>query len=607
MEKKHQLNFGYFLLALWGVLLFQTYFGPASRQADISYSQFEEYLESGRISRIAIDEQYIRGEFNQPVEGKTTFITPRLDPQLADKLAGYDVEFTAVITDPFLSNLISWVAPAAIFIGMWLFVFRKFAEKQGMGGMMNIGKTSTRVLVEKNTDVTFDDVAGVDEAKEELLEVVNFLQEPERYSRLGAHIPKGVLLVGPPGTGKTLLARAVAGQAGVPFYSISGSEFIEMFVGVGAARVRDLFNQAKEHAPAIIFIDELDALGRARGLANLSGGHDEREQTLNQLLAEMDGFSPSSGVIILAATNRPEILDPALLRAGRFDRQVLVDKPDKYGRIQILTVHAKKIIKDASVDLTAIASLTTGFSGADLANLVNEAALLATRRNASMVSIDDFTQAIERIIAGLEKKNRLINEHEKSVVAHHEAGHALVGMSLNPEQPIHKISIIPRGVGTLGYTIQRPTEDRFLISTRELSDKLAVLLAGRAAEKLIFNEVTTGAADDLAKATDIAHAMVTRYGMSEEVGLMALEEKQSLYLEGEQIQPQNNYGEDVAQQVSVAVRRLLDNSFTVAENLLKVNEPLLRELAAQLIREETLSETMLETFRKRLQLPVTGT
>jgi cell division protease FtsH len=605
MEKKHQLNFGYFLLALWGVLLFQNYFGPASRQADISYSQFEQYLEDQRIRRIAIDEQYIRGEFTQPIDGKTTFITPRLDPGLAERLSRHEVEFTAVISNTFLSNLISWLAPAAIFIAMWLFVFRRFAEKQGLGGMMNIGKTSSKVLVEKHTGVTFDDVAGVDEAKEELVEVVNFLKDPARYSRLGAHIPKGVLLVGPPGTGKTLLARAVAGQAGVPFYSISGSEFIEMFVGVGAARVRDLFNQAKEHAPAIIFIDELDALGRARGLANISGGHDEREQTLNQLLAEMDGFSPASGVIILAATNRPEILDPALLRAGRFDRQVLVDKPDKHGRIQILTVHVKNVIMDDSVDLPAVASLTTGFSGADLANLVNEAALLATRRNASKVGMDDFTRAIERIIAGLEKRNRLINEHEKSVVAHHEAGHAIVGMLLNPGDAIHKISIIPRGIGTLGYTIQRPTEDRFLISARELNNKLAVLLAGRAAEKLVFNEVTTGAADDLAKATDIAHAMVARYGMSEEVGLMALDEKRPMFLDTGQTTNQD-YGNEMAQQVSIAVRRLLDTAYGLAGLVLRENEQILQELAARLIKEETLNESILEGFRTKLVMPVAG-
>jgi cell division protease FtsH len=601
MEKKHQFNFAYTLIALWGILLFQYYFGPASRQADITYSQFETYLQEERISRIAVDDQYIRGEFKQPIDGKTTFITPRLDPALVTSLEKYEVEYTGVIRDTFLANLISWIAPAVIFIGLWMFVFRRYADKQGLGGMMNIGKTSTRVLVETKTGVSFDDVAGVDEAKAELVEVVNFLKEPAAYSKLGAHIPKGVLLVGPPGTGKTLLARAVAGQAGVPFYSISGSEFIELFVGVGAARVRDLFEQAKQHAPAIIFIDELDALGRARGVGNISGGHDEREQTLNQLLAEMDGFSPSSGVIILAATNRPEILDPALLRAGRFDRQVLVDRPDKVGREQILKVHIRKIHIDDSVDLQVIASLTTGFSGADLANLVNEAALLATRRKAEKVTGADFTNAIERIITGLEKKNRLINPHEKSVVAHHESGHALTGMLLNPDQAIHKVSIIPRGVGTLGYTIQRPTEDRFLVSRDELSNRIVVLLGGRAAEALVFGDITTGAADDLARATDIAHAMVTRYGMSDEIGLLSLEEKQPMFLNGNDRDRTTDYGQEVAHQVSTAVKRLLDEAFNRSLLILKTNRGLLEEMAASLLQQETLDESQLNEFRKRIK------
>ena len=600
MEKKHQFNFAYTLIALWGILLFQYYFGPATRQADISYSQFETYLQEDRINRIAVDDRYIRGEFRQPIDGKTTFITPRLDPALVATLEDYDVEYTGIIRDTFLANLISWIAPAIIFISLWMFVFRRYADKQGLGGMMNIGKTSTRVLVETNTGVSFDDVAGVDEAKTELVEVVNFLKQPADYSKLGAHIPKGVLLVGPPGTGKTLLARAVAGQAGVPFYSISGSEFIELFVGVGAARVRDLFEQAKKHAPAIIFIDELDALGRARGVGNISGGHDEREQTLNQLLAEMDGFSPSSGVIILAATNRPEILDPALLRAGRFDRQVLVDRPDKIGREQILQVHIRKIHTGKSVDLKVIASLTTGFTGADLANLVNEAALLATRRKADKVEAADFTNAIERIITGLEKRNRLINPHEKSIVAHHESGHALTGMLLNPDQAIHKVSIIPRGVGTLGYTIQRPIEDRFLVSREVLSNRIVVLLGGRAAEALIFGDITTGAADDLARATDIAHAMVTRYGMSEEIGLLSLEEKQSMFLNNEARDRTADYGQEVAHQVSTAVKTLLDNAFKRATQILQANRNILEEMAKALLQQETLDESQLAEYKKRL-------
>jgi cell division protease FtsH len=446
-------------------------------------------------------------------------------------------------------------------------------------------------------------VAGVDEAKQELVEVVQFLKEPERFRRLGARIPKGVLLVGPPGTGKTLLARAVAGEAAVPFFSISGSEFIEMFVGVGAARVRDLFEQAKEQAPAIIFIDELDALGRARGVGPVSGGHDEREQTLNQLLAEMDGFNAAVGVIILAATNRPEILDPALLCAGRFDRQVLVDRPDKQGREQILRVHVGKIKLDSTVELQKVAALTTGFTGADLANLVNEAAIVATRRNGETVVLEDFVAAIERIVAGLEKRNRLINASEKSIVAHHEMGHAIVGMLLNPEQPIQKVSVIPRGIGALGYTIQRPSEDRYLLGSRELRDRMAVLLAGRAAERLVFDEITTGAADDLAKATDIARSMVLRFGMSEEVGLQSLEQQRPLFLDLQQRVSSQEWGPELASRIDHATSALLDAALQRASTLLKLNEALLREAATLLISRETLDESALREFSRRLQRP----
>ena len=430
--------------------------------------------------------------------------------------------------------------------------------------------------------------------------VQSFLKEPKRYSRLGAHIPKGVLLVGPPGTGKTLIARAVAGEAGVPFFSISGSEFIEMFVGVGAARVRDLFEQAKSHAPAIIFIDELDALGRVRGVGPMSGGHDEREQTLNQLLTELDGFNPSEGVIILAATNRPEILDPALLRAGRFDRQVLVDRPDKIGREQILRVHMKKVQADKTVSVEAVASLTTGFTGADLANLVNESALLATRRGAESVSMEDFVNAIERIIAGLEKKNRLINPHEKAIVAHHEMGHALVGMALSPEQPIQKVSIIPRGIGALGYTIQRPSEDRYLMSKKDLQNRIAVLLAGRAAEQLIFGEVTTGAADDLVKATDIARAMVTQYGMSDDIGMLSIDAPKSQFLDPSLADSSLRFGPDMAQRVSAAVSTLLDEAFQLATDVLALNQSILEDTAKQLLAEETLDDQCLATIRETI-------
>jgi cell division protease FtsH len=599
VEKKHQFNVAYLIVALWAVLLIQYWFGPNSQRADISYSAFEQHLAAGDVARVAVDDRFISGEFTRAIDGKTRFITPRLEVALAEKLATHGVEYSGIVQDTWLATLLSWVAPTLLFLFGWFFLFRRFAERQGMGGLMSIGKSRAKVLVEKNTGVSFADVAGVDEAKEELVEVVHFLKEPERFRRLGAHIPKGVLLVGPPGTGKTLLARAVAGEAGVPFFSISGSEFIEMFVGVGAARVRDLFEQAKQQAPAIIFIDELDALGRARGIGPAYGGHDEREQTLNQLLAEMDGFNPAVGVIILAATNRPEILDPALLRAGRFDRQVLVDRPDKTGREQILRVHTKKIQIDAGVDLGTVAALTTGFTGADLANLVNEAAIIATRREAEKVALDDFVAAIERIVAGLEKR-RLINPGEKAVIAHHEMGHALIGMLLNPDSPIQKVSVIPRGIGALGYTIQRPSEDRYLMSSADLRNRMAMLLAGRAAEQLVFDEITTGAADDLVKATDIARAMVTRYGMSDAVGLTALEEPQPLFLDGPGAYTGTDYGPQMAQKVSEAVSGLLATAFARALELLRSNRAVLEEAAQALVQCETLNEEQLRVYRERL-------
>jgi cell division protease FtsH len=469
---------------------------------------------------------------------------------------------------------------------------------------MSIGKSRAKVYVEKDTGVTFADVAGVDEAKAELQEIVAFLKDPRDYGRLGARMPKGVLLVGPPGTGKTLLAKAVAGEAGVPFFSISGSEFVEMFVGVGAARVRDLFEQARATAPAIIFIDELDALGRARGALGPIGGHDEREQTLNQLLSELDGFDSSSGLVLLAATNRPEILDPALLRAGRFDRQVLVDRPDKAGRVQILRVHGKKIRLSAEVDLEQVAALTTGFSGADLANLCNEAALAATRRGGTEVSLGDFTTAIERIVAGLEKKNRVLNPREREVVAYHEMGHALLALALPGTDPVHKVSIIPRGIGALGYTIQRPTEDRFLMTREELEHKIMVLLGGRAAEKLVFGHLSTGAADDLAKVTDIARDMVTRYGMVEDLGYVAYEAQQPRFLDlpgyaqsGPRVSP------DTQQRIDEAVRTIVMSAFDRASAILAQYRDTLERCARELLAQETLDETALTALRRRSGRP----
>lgn len=523
--------------------------------------------------------------------GKTTIVATRVEPDLADRLSKYDVPYARVLESTWLRDVLSWILSAVSFFGVWFFLFRRFAEKQGMGGFLNIGKSRVKVFVEKNTGVTFAYVAGGDEAKAELVEIVDFLKNPQDYDRLGARIPKGVLLVGPPGTGKTLLTKAVAGEAAVPFFSISGSEFVEMFVGVGAARVRDLrdlFEQARGQAPAIIFIDELDALGRARGV----GGHDEREQTLNQLLTEMDGFDSSVGLIILAATNRPEILDQALLRAGRFDRQVLVDRPDKKGRLDILKVHVKKVTLAQDVDLEQVAALTTGFSGADLANLVNEAALAARRRRASAVELQDFTATIERIVAGLEKKSRVLNPKERETVAHHEMGHALVALALPETDPVHKISIIPRGIGALGYTLQRPTEDRFLMTRTDLEHKIVVLLGGRAAEKLVFGELSTGAADDLARATDIARDMITRFGMDEGLGYIAFEAQRPRFLDTPELAHGGcRVAESTQARIDQAIRDIVMGVFEHAYRILDINRAVLERCARELLARETLDES----------------
>jgi cell division protease FtsH len=591
MDKKTQFNVWYFLAALLGLFLLQTLFAQMSNVEVISYSRFKELAKQQQVENIVVTEHYIRGTL-QTNSGNREFVTNRVDPAVATELERMGLSFAGGTESSLLRDIISWVAPVVVFFGLWVLLFRKFAEKQGLGGgFMTIGKSRAKIFVEKDTKVTFADVAGVDEAKAELEEIINFLKDPKRYGRLGGRLPKGILLVGPPGTGKTLLARAVAGEAGVPFFSISGSEFVEMFVGVGAARVRDLFEQARAAAPAIIFVDELDALGRARGAFPFSGGHDEKEQTLNQLLSELDGFDPSSGLVLLAATNRPEILDPALLRAGRFDRQVLVDRPDRIGRVQILNVHLKKARLDPEVSAEEIAALTPGFTGADLANLVNEATLLATRRGADAVAPDDFTAAIERIIAGLEKRNRLLNPKEREVVAHHELGHALVSLALPGSAVVQKVSIIPRGIGSLGYTIQRPTEDRYLMTRDELENRMAVLLGGRAAERLIFGELSTGAADDLAKATDIARNMVTRFGMDEKLGQVALDEPPQTFLG---VQPptldfNRAYSEETAREVDLAVRALIDRAFARATGILQDRREALCAIARRLLEKETLS------------------
>jgi len=582
----------FFVAAIIGVVAMERLLAGRSRVEEVPYSTFREYLATGKIARVTVSGAALRATLKAPLpDGPLEIVTTRVEPELAAELTKYGVTFSGQPESNFTGALFSWILPALLFGGLWLFLLRGSATAR-QGGLLAIGKSKAKVYVETDTKVTFDDVAGVDEAKAELREVIAFLKDPKSYGRLGAHLPKGILLVGPPGTGKTLLARAVAGEARVPFFSINGSEFVELFVGVGAARVRDLFEQARRTAPCIIFIDEIDALGRARGVPLVGGANDEKEQTLNQLLAELDGFSSESGVVLLAATNRPEILDPALLRAGRFDRQVLVDRPDKIGRAQVLTVHLRKIKTSPGLDREAIAALTPGFTGADLANLVNEAALVATRRAASEVGMADVTAALERIVAGLEKKNRLINPRERTVVAYHEMGHAVVTRSLPGTDPIHKVSIIPRGIGSLGYTLQRPTEDRYLVTRTELERKLAVLLGGRAAEMLVFGELSTGAADDLAKATDIARDMVTRYGMDRTIGQVVYAEPVSPFL-ARGIHPElepRRFSEATAREIECAVRGLLDAAFARATRILELNRSALELGARRLLEKETLTE-----------------
>ena len=590
IEKKHQFNLGYLITALLLFTLLQFWLGFRD-VAQISYSELMTDLQNKKIAQVTITESTIQGRFTAPQNGKTYFITHRVDPALAKEFQDAGVEVTGASDQNWFTTLLSWILPAVFFVGLWFLFFRGFAEKQGgLGGLMNVGKSKAKVYVENKTGVSFDDVAGAEEAKVELKEVVSFLKDKDRYGRLGASIPKGILLVGPPGTGKTLMARAIAGEAEVPFFSISGSEFVEMFVGVGAARVRDLFDQARKAAPCIIFIDELDALGRARTSFGGMGGGDEKEQTLNQLLSELDGFDPRVGIVLLAATNRPEILDPALTRAGRFDRQVVMDRPDRIGRAAILKVHMKKVKLAGDVDPDEVAGITPGFTGADLANLVNEAAIVATRRNAESVAMDDFTAAVERIVAGSERKTRLLQPSERERVAYHEMGHALVAAALPSTDPVHKVSIIPRSIGSLGYTMQRPTEDRFLITAAELKDRMAVLLGGRAAENLIFGEISTGAADDLAKVTDIARQFVTRFGMSEDLGQAVLEQVQQAYL-GDQMMntSRKDYSEDTSREIDLAVRKLIAESYDRATEVLQDHADDLEKGARLLLEKETIT------------------
>jgi cell division protease FtsH len=603
-KKTTGFHVGYLFLAALGVWFLQNQWIQSQAVATIPYSEFQKLVREDKIANVVVTQDQLAGEFKEAVGGKKRFVAVRVDADIAKELDAHGVEYRGQFESNFVPLLLSWLVPIALFAGLWMIFGRRMAKQlgggPGGGGLMAIGKSKAKVYVETEVKTRFADVAGVDEAKAELEEVVSFLKDPKSYGRLGARMPRGVLLVGPPGTGKTLLAKAVAGEAGVPFFSISGSEFVEMFVGVGAARVRDLFEQARQKAPAIIFIDELDALGRARAAAGgMFGGHDEKEQTLNQLLVELDGFDASTGIVLLAATNRPEILDPALLRAGRFDRQVLVDRPDRQGREAILKVHVARVTLAPEVKLADVAALTPGFTGADLANLVNEAALVATRRSATAISPEDFNVAIERIVAGLEKKNRLLNPREREIVAHHELGHALVASALPGADPVHKISIIPRGIGALGYTIQRPTEDRYLMTREELENKMAVLLGGRAAEHLVYGHTSTGAADDLSKATDIARNMITRYGMDGGLGPVAYETEPANLL-GQVAGSRRLYAEETAREIDVAIRRIVEEQFQRAREILARNRATLEDGARTLLEKETLAGGELAAVLSRI-------
>jgi cell division protease FtsH len=616
MDKwKQQISVGYFIVALILLFVLQSYL--ASPQAEtIEYSQFKTLVKKDLVTDLTVGEKAIHGEMKpegakqilppdrlkawsstlKDSKKNLPFVTVRVeDRELASDLENAGIPFKGEVVNEWLPTLLSWVVPVVLFVLLWGFLFRKMGAAGS--SMMQIGKSKAKVYIEKKTGVTFQDVAGIDEAEDELVEVVEFLKTPEKYQRLGGRIPKGVLLIGPPGTGKTLLARAVAGEAGVPFFSISGSDFVEMIVGVGAARVRDLFAQAVQRAPSIIFIDELDALGKARGM-NMLSSHDEREQTLNQLLAEMDGFDPNQGVIIMAATNRPEILDAALLRPGRFDRQVLVDRPDVKGREKILRLHAKKVKLAPSVDLSVIAAKTPGFVGADLANIVNEAALLAARQGKAAVETSDFDEAIERVVAGLQKKSRVMNPREKKTVAYHESGHALVAELVPGADPVNKITIIPRGIAALGYTQQLPTEDRYLMTRSELLGRIYVLLGGRVAEEMIFNDVSTGAQNDLQKATEIARTMVTQFGMSERLGLVALEGQRQPTFLPVPMQAGREYSEETARIVDEEIKKVLSEAHSKVCETLASHLQALEELAQLLLTKEVVERPELLAILK---------
>jgi cell division protease FtsH len=609
----------YILAAFLIMFIFQTYV-MAPKEEEIPYSRFKELVDNGQVKEVKIGPQIIMGtyEAKADVQAKTTvedkakgktpgegkqkqvekpelFRTVRVDDtDLTKDLEGHGVKFSGEYQSNFLKGVLGWILPLILLFALGSFLFRRIGPGSGV---MSFGKSRAKLYAQQNVEVTFDDVAGVDEAKEELKEIIDFLRTPERFQALGGRIPKGVLLVGPPGTGKTLLAKAVAGEAGVPFFSMSGSDFVEMFVGVGAARVRDLFAQAHQKAPCIIFVDELDALGKARGMGSM-GGNDEREQTLNQLLAEMDGFDPKKGVIIMAATNRPEILDPALLRAGRFDRHIVVDRPDLLGREAILRIHTRKIKLGGDVDLKTLAARTPGMVGADLANVVNEAALLAARKGKKSVHMTEFEEAIDRIIAGPEKKKRVMSQKEKERVAYHELGHAMTAESLPHADPVHKVSIIPRGIAALGYTEQLPIEDHYLMTKSELLDRIVVLLGGRTAEEIIFGEISTGAQNDLEKASDIARRMVTEYGMSDRQGPMTFErERRPLFLDMG-YSPPRDYSQETAREIDEEIKGLLKESHEKARSILMPRQGLLHQTASILLEKEVLEG---EELRKLLR------
>lgn len=596
MNKKVSFSIWYVFLAIWAVILVHDFISALQKIEELPYSEFRQLVAADKVAEVAVGSHTLTGKLKPEGDAKEPklFSTIRVEDQdLVRELNQHKVKFVGVIETTFWRDVLSWILPAAIFGAIWYFFIRRLGQAQG--GFMQVGQSKAKIYAETDIKVTFADVAGVDEAKEELREVIEFLKTPEKFTKLGGKIPKGILLVGPPGTGKTLLARAVAGEAGVTFFSISGSEFVEMFVGVGAARVRDLFEQAKLKAPCIIFIDELDALGKARGMGPMA--HEEREQTLNQLLVEMDGFDPRIGVILMAATNRPEILDPALLRAGRFDRQVLVDRPDKIGRLAILRVHAKQVALGPDADLEVIAGMTPGFSGADLANIINEATLLTVRRNKELVGLPELQEAVERVVAGLEKRNRVLNKMERERVAYHEVGHALVALSLPGADPIQKISIIPRGIAALGYTLQLPTEDRFLMTRTELENKIAVLLGGRIAEELTFGEASTGAQNDLVKATDIAKSMVKAYGMSDKLGAITLErERQPQFMQMQLSQEKGDYSEETAREIDCEIRRIVDEQFARVKRLLGEQRAALQAGATMLMEREVITGAELKTI-----------